>query len=757
MLSRNRVHSKNIALLLATITCFGASALRAQSQFPWPVTPFDQTHEITGSFAEYRDTGSSDHFHNGTDIPKADGSPVYPVKDGLIRSLSASGSNAFVRVDDMAYVHIRPNPSLSIGDPVVASQTVLGTILSGQGHVHFTNGFVGSENNSLLANSGLTPYSDPWPPIIRFVRFYQNNTGVLFQNNKLSGLVDIMVKVDEQNGPSGSALSRRNNGTYKIGYKVLSADSSTVIFEPPNDGLRFQFDTKPSNSFVTRVFFQQLSSTTSHVYQVTNDVARDNFWNTASLPEDKYVVMAFSEDTRGNTDTAYVSVTTTEADLEPPAQPVFRNVVETETGFRLSWRPNSDEDLAGYRLFFSFDNVDWSLFRDEGVLTAGVADTVIPGILRRDVYFKLTAVDDAPVPNTSLDSDVYGMSNGDFDGKILIVDGFDRTDGGWTDPSHSFAFTIGRHIIANNYSFDTVANEVVASGATDLNAYDGVFWLLGDESSADETFSAAEQVVVKSYLETGGNLFATGSDIAWDLDNDSGSDSTTAEDDAFVNSYLKTQFAADDAEATRALGVSGSIFDGTDLDFGLAPYVVAAPDVFLASEVGAVPCLTYPDGSVAGIQYQGPLGNGFAESRLVILAFPFETIAGDEARTQIVARVLGFFANITAVRAADDRTLLPRRFQLGRNYPNPFNPGTTIDFDLPESSDVTMTVHNLLGQVVRRLLDEPMAAGSHTVDWQGRDQAGRTVGSGVYLVRFSASQGGSGQPFQQARRILLIK
>ncbi|MFQ5772780.1 MAG: hypothetical protein ACE5HX_19750, partial [bacterium] len=95
----------------------------AQTQFPWPVTPFRASHEITGNFAEFRDTGSADHFHNGTDIPKPDGSPVYPVKAGVVTSIgkvSSQGSNAFVRVQDVAYVHIAPNPVLSIGDSVFA-------------------------------------------------------------------------------------------------------------------------------------------------------------------------------------------------------------------------------------------------------------------------------------------------------------------------------------------------------------------------------------------------------------------------------------------------------------------------------------------------------------------------------------------------------------------------------------------------------------------------------------------------------------
>ncbi|HFB67430.1 MAG TPA: hypothetical protein ENJ66_00585, partial [Calditrichae bacterium] len=311
---------KAVKIGIFILTFALASASPGQDSFPWPVAPVNQSHEITGNFCEFRDTGSSDHFHNGTDIPKPDGSPVYPVKDGKV---TAMGSD-WVRVEDKAYVHIVPAAGLSIGDQVYASQTVIGTIESGLGHVHFTNGYVGAERNSMLEGSGLTPLVDEWKPIIRFVKFFENNSSTEFPASGIAGKVDIIVKVDEQNGPPSSPISRRNNGTYKIGYRILSADTGTVVYEPPNNGLRFQFDTKPSNSYVHNVFRKEFSSTTSHTYQVTNDISRDNYWDTSQLEPGNYVVMIFTEDTRHNADTAYVPVTIKELDRVPPQQPKWR-------------------------------------------------------------------------------------------------------------------------------------------------------------------------------------------------------------------------------------------------------------------------------------------------------------------------------------------------------------------------------------------------------------------------------------------------
>ncbi len=676
---------KRLNELWFALICILGSAkfMFAQTLFPWPVTPFTESHEITGNFAEFRDTGSADHFHNGTDIPKSDGSPVYPVKNGIVTSIgtvSSQGSNAFARIEDVAYVHIDPNPSLAIGDSVFVSETVLGTILSGLGHVHFTNGFVGAEKNSMLMNSGLTPFDDPWPPLIRFVRFYQNNTTQQFPTNQLSGLVDIVVKVDEQNGPPTSRLSRRNNGTYKIGYKILSSDTSSIIFEPPNGGLRFQLDTKPSNSHVHRVFFDQLSSTTSHVYIVTNDVTRDNFWNAASVPEDEYIVMVFAEDTRHNADTMYVAVETTDADLIPPAQPTLRFVQEIPNGLTVSWFSNTDEDLLGYRLYFSFDNDIWSLFTDERSLKATQQDTSVNQVLNRDIYFRLTAVDNAPSPNESIASDVYGLSNGTFKEKVLIVDGFDRMSGGsWTEPNHFFAVTHGRAIAANGFSFDTTPNEAIVDGIVDLNDYKALFWILGDESTADETFSTAEQNLVKDYLEGGGMLFVSGSEMAWDLDRDNASSGSTPADEQFLHEYLKVDYVADDSQVLSATGVEGTIFEGLSFNYGVSPYPEDFPDVINPFGGNVTVNLKYNASQNAAIQYQGPFGSSAIPGKLVYLGFPFETITGEANRIELMRRVLGFFFEITSVESSDDDNILPSRFALLQNYPNPFNPQTTIE------------------------------------------------------------------------------
>lgn len=80
-------------------------------------------------------------------------------------------------------------------------------------------------------------------------------------------------------------------------------------------------------------------------------------------------------------------------------------------------------------------------------------------------------------------------------------------------------------------------------------------------------------------------------------------------------------------------------------------------------------------------------------------------------------------------------TPLPRTFSLGQNHPNPFNPSTTIDYSLSESSRVELKIFNLRGQEVRALVDREMPAGDHSTHWDGKDSQGRRVSSGIYIYR----------------------
>ena len=99
----------------------------------------------------------------------------------------------------------------------------------------------------------------------------------------------------------------------------------------------------------------------------------------------------------------------------------------------------------------------------------------------------------------------------------------------------------------------------------------------------------------------------------------------------------------------------------------------------------------------------------------------------------------------------------PYRFGLEPNYPNPFNPATTIYYLLPEPSQLQLTVYDLAGRTVTTLINGPTDAGYRSVVWRGLDASGQPVPAGVYLYRVTARGFATGQRFSQTRKMILLK
>jgi hypothetical protein len=116
-------------------------------------------------------------------------------------------------------------------------------------------------------------------------------------------------------------------------------------------------------------------------------------------------------------------------------------------------------------------------------------------------------------------------------------------------------------------------------------------------------------------------------------------------------------------------------------------------------------------------------------------------------RRVMVAKLSDIATDFTDINTLE----LPNRFALLQNYPNPFNPETRIEFSLPRSGEVTIEIYNVLGQKVKTLVNERLSAGKKTVTWDGTDDSGALVSSGVYLYRIKA------EDFVEAKKMLLLR
>lgn len=105
--------------------------------------------------------------------------------------------------------------------------------------------------------------------------------------------------------------------------------------------------------------------------------------------------------------------------------------------------------------------------------------------------------------------------------------------------------------------------------------------------------------------------------------------------------------------------------------------------------------------------------------------------------------------SLTDVKEVGDG--LPGSYSLRQNYPNPFNPSTEILFDVPKRSRVTILIYNVLGQKVRTLVDDELAAGAYSETWDGTSDDGHNLSTGIYLYRMESGD------YTQSRKMILLK
>ena len=102
-------------------------------------------------------------------------------------------------------------------------------------------------------------------------------------------------------------------------------------------------------------------------------------------------------------------------------------------------------------------------------------------------------------------------------------------------------------------------------------------------------------------------------------------------------------------------------------------------------------------------------------------------------------------------QATEEIAAVPETFELRQNYPNPFNPTTTIQFGLPVDAMVSLNIYNARGQLVKALANGTMPAGVHQIAWNGTDEGGTLVASGMYFYMLQSGD------FRETRRMILLK
>ena len=101
---------------------------------------------------------------------------------------------------------------------------------------------------------------------------------------------------------------------------------------------------------------------------------------------------------------------------------------------------------------------------------------------------------------------------------------------------------------------------------------------------------------------------------------------------------------------------------------------------------------------------------------------------------------IGIYNNVsTSVRSKDISNNLPSEFTLSNNYPNPFNPSTTIEYEIPKAAYVKLEIYNSIGELITTLENSFQNPGKYNVQWNGKNSKGEEVSSGIYFYRMSSN------------------
>ena len=422
----------------------------------------------------------------------------------------------------------------------------------------------------------------------------------------------------------------------------------------------------------------------------------------------------------------------------PSTPKSFGIKAESMTSLRLVIKP--DTNTAEYIIYYGTNGM---LFTD--TITVPAVNPVITGLQSNALYYLMIKASNTA--GTSAVSELLaGIPNIQKE-KILIVNGFDRASTGNT---FNFIRMHASAVYVNGFTFASATNDAVTDGTISLNDYSAADYILGDESTVDETFSTAEQTNVKSFLQNGGCLLVSGSEIAWDLDAKG-----TASDKDFINNYLKMRYIADAPNGIKQSTYQAEVLSLTP--FGGIPFLafdngthgsidVQWPDVVKAN-AGGEPLAKYTNldtsVGVSSVYYSGLFPSGTKVGKVVALGFPFETIYAQGTRDLFMTKIISYFGIATGVH---DLPTVPDIFALYQNYPNPFNPVTTFSYQLPVQSTVLLTVYDALGREIAVVVNEKQAAGYHSVSFNASHLA-----SGVYFYRLTAGN------FSSVKKFNLLK
>jgi len=432
----------------------------------------------------------------------------------------------------------------------------------------------------------------------------------------------------------------------------------------------------------------------------------------------------------------------------PHAIPQAPSGLTAQTGYfkiNLSWQPNQEADLAYYKVYRSTTSDSGYDSIATGIKGLSYLDSTVQGGW---YYYCVTAVDTSG--NESSFSPEVRMIAITLDQGILVIDETGNSMGNPPMPSSDFQQDSLYSELFSGYqvSFYEYTEISTQPSIIDLGPYSTVVWL-DDDFQIFNFVTDKDDNLIKEYLGYGGRFIL----FSWTgLRRFAGTLPKPFYPGSFVYDYLHISWANENPVNDFAGAFSYDTLFYPEIESDTLKYISdwqgRLKYVNIFNLRPGAQALYYFDsysdnpayeGKVCGLKYDG------TDYKLAFFGLPLYYLEAPGAK-EMVRSLMRDFGEPLGVED-NPSAALPQRYDLAQNYPNPFNPSTTIPFQAGSRkpgagrpSHTTLKIYNILGQLVRTLVDEEKVPGNYKVIWDGKDNLGKEVGSGIYFYQLRTEE-----------------
>lgn len=438
--------------------------------------------------------------------------------------------------------------------------------------------------------------------------------------------------------------------------------------------------------------------------------------------------------------------------LSVPRKPENVQDFPSENSMLLTWDENTELDLAGYNVYRSETEGEiGEIYNDELLAEAAFEDTDMDA----GTYYYYTVTAQDLDGNQSEGSQQIRSRRITLDQGILIVNSSPDGTGSVGSPTHEDLDDFYSYLMDGYQSEFYMLEEMGDIKLADLGAFSSIIWQA--DSRLINPFDSHIVSDLAQYLDLGGNLLVS-SFFPTKLFAGTGGYPSNFEPGDLIYDHLKIESTDFSQAAYFNEALSAGEYSALEINpekalptanhhISFISVISPTPDASSIFLYGSGFDPSTPQGALfgmpVGLEYLGD------DYNLILLSFPLYYTISEQAKGFINYALSEKFDEQVS---ADPQELVHKpSTRLHPNYPNPFNPATTISFYLASSGNVKLQIYNIKGQLVTTLIDEDMPSGTHQIVWDGTDSKGNHTSSGVYLYRLETIE------HQSTNKMILLK